>query len=113
MCKQDLCIGSGKNAERYLPALKPVFEKNVMYTTGQALHWMDDSVKIQFSNNLVEKAIDIPKLPGGFAVYDLKVQQLPNGLYSINGMTPDPFKKKEKIGPGWYRLPSQFLQVDQ
>lgn len=112
-CAQSFCIGSGKNAERYLPALNTVFDKNVIYTTGQALHWMDDSVKIQFSNNLIEKATDIPKLPGGFAVYDLKVQKLSNGLYSINGMTPDPFRKKGKIGPGWYKLPSYFSQVDQ
>ncbi|WP_026769420.1 polysaccharide lyase 6 family protein [Asinibacterium sp. OR53] len=104
-CRQSFCIGSGRNADRYLSPLNTVFASNLISTNEQALDWVDDSTKIQFKDNLVERASDKDRLPAGFSVQDLHLKKLPNGLYSINGQTPDPFWKKEQVGPVWSQLP--------
>lgn len=104
-CKQSFCVGSGKNADRYLSPLNTVFASNLVSTSEQALQWDDDSTKIQFKDNLVERATDKDRLPTGFIVQDLQLKKLPNGLYSINGQTPDPFWNKEQVGPAWSHLP--------
>jgi poly(beta-D-mannuronate) lyase len=104
-CRQSFCIGSGKNADRYLSPLNTVFASNLISTNEQALDWVDDSTKIQFKDNLVERVSDKDRLPAGFSVQDLHLKKLPNGLYSINGQTPDPFWKKEQVGPVWSQLP--------
>jgi poly(beta-D-mannuronate) lyase len=100
-CKESFSIGAGKNRERYLSPLNTVFADNIIVTSHQALHWVDDSVAIQFRGNLVQGASDAHQLKAGFAIKDPKLAKAATGLYVPNKKFPQPFWIKEKVGPNW------------
>jgi poly(beta-D-mannuronate) lyase len=101
-CKEALCVGAGKNADRFLKAENSSFTHNIISIAQQAIHWVDDSVQLRFQDNTAWNAPDAGKLPFGFVNKDPQLQKDKNNLYHVESNKPaDPFWKKEKIGPAW------------
>lgn len=100
-CKESLSIGAGKNAERYLKAENTSFTNNIISTNQQAIHWVDDSVRLKFQNNTISNATDADKLPSGFVKQDPQLQKDKDNLYYVKDRENIPFWKNEGIGPGW------------
>jgi poly(beta-D-mannuronate) lyase len=101
-CKESFSIGVGKNEQRYLKAENTSFTNNYIITQMQAIHWVDDSVKVQFANNVISNESATEQLPAGFSVKKLPLQKDATGLYRINGRPGMvAFWKKERIGPNW------------
>jgi len=102
-CKESLSIGAGKNAERYLTAENSSFNNNIIVTSQQAIHWVDDSVELKFQNNIVWNATDADKLRSGFMKKDPQLMKDNNNLYYPRNKPKIPFWEKEKIGPVWMK----------
>jgi poly(beta-D-mannuronate) lyase len=101
-CKESLSIGAGKNAERYLKAENTSFTDNIISTSQQAIHWVDDSVQLKFQNNIIWNAADAGNLPAGFIKQDPQLKKSSDNLYYRKEDKPTtPFWKSEKIGPDW------------
>lgn len=107
-CSQSLSIGAGKNKDRYLPALNTSFTDNIIFTPNQAIFWADDSVKIKFQDNVIEKAKDANKLDEGFKVKKLNLKKNSLGMYEIEGKKFSPFWQKEDVGPLWKKASKGF-----
>ena len=109
-CSQPLCIGAGKNPERYLKAENTSFTNNIIIPKGRVINWADDSVALHFADNIVSKTEQDESLPAGFTIKDPQLQKDGNGLYYRKGGRPlQLFWKEEKIGPSWKKLPNLNL----
>ncbi|MBA4141160.1 MAG: hypothetical protein H0X70_11820, partial [Segetibacter sp.] len=79
------------------------FTDNIISTPYQAIFWEDDSVKIKFKDNLIEKVTDQKKLDEGY-----KVMKNSLGMYEIEGKKFSPFWQNEDVGPLWKKAPKSF-----
>ena len=103
-CKQSLNLGSGKNADRYLKAENTLIANNVIVTKNNAVDWSDDSVVVDFRNNIVWDPADRRNLPPGFVVRDPGLLRDRYGIYELPGKKNDPpFWTQEESGPFWKR----------
>jgi poly(beta-D-mannuronate) lyase len=108
-CRQSFCIGAGKNAERYLKAENTVFRNNIISTPYQALHWVDDSVQVNFSGNRVWEALDRDKLPAGFSLEDPLLKTGASGIMVLpSSAKKPPFWMVEATGPAWRKEGFRF-----
>ncbi len=106
-CKQSLSIGAGKNKDRYLPALNTSFTDNIISTPYQAIFWEDDRVKVQFKDNVIEKATDANKLDG-FKMQKLNLKKNSLGIYEMDGKKFSSFWQNEDVGPLWKKASKNF-----
>jgi poly(beta-D-mannuronate) lyase len=103
-CSQPLCIGAGKNKERYLKAENTSFTNNTIMPVDHVINREDDSVVLHFEVNVVGKTTG-EVLPAGFTVKDVQLLKDENGLYYKKGNKPfEIFWKKEAVGPAWKKL---------
>lgn len=103
-CKESFNVGAGKNAQRYLKAENTLFANNIIITKNKAVDWSDDSVVVNFKNNIAWNPSDAKTLPAGFTIKDPGLQKDQYGLYRLPGRKSEaPFWTKEEAGPAWKR----------
>lgn len=96
-CSEAICLGSGKDSKRIMPAVNLILQNNVIINPTKLITILDQPLNSSISNNEVSGANPTE----GFTA--LKTTYVKNSykIWGAKGNETKPFWLSEKIGPSW------------